>query len=342
MPRPTIQDVAKTAGVSKATVSRVLSGNYEYMRADTRKRVEQAVSSLGFRPSSTAQSLTSKRTNTAAILISDIGNPFYPDVIHGVEDVAFKNQYGIFLCNTNYDLDRGLALIRSLIDKRVDGVMLMSSTMSNDWLDELVQNGIPAVVLDWEPKLSGKSVSIIQVEYGPGIQEAVNHLVSLGHKNFAHVSGPLTWPTSRTRRDEFFKALKLHNISSENTPVIEGNLLIDGGRQAAVTLAGLTERPTAIFAANDLTAMGVMTELKAQGLRVPEDVSVVGLDDIFLASQTDPQLTTVALPRREIGELAMKMLLQLFKTVNDADVLPAIEKVETSLVIRSSTSKAPC
>ena len=342
MPRPTIQDVAKAAGVSKATVSRVLSGNYEYMRSDTREKVELAVSRLGFRPSSTAQSLTSKRTHTVAILISDIGNPFYPDVIHGVEDIAFKNQYGIFLCNTNYDLDRGLALIRSLIDKRVDGVMLMSSTMSNDWLDELVQNGIPAVVLDWDTKLSGKSVSIIQVEYGVGIQEAVNHLVSLGHKNFAHVSGPLTWPTSRTRRDEFINALKFHNISSENVPVIEGNLLIDGGRQAAVTLAGLIERPTAIFAANDLTAMGVMTELKAQGLRVPEDVSVVGLDDIFLASQTDPQLTTVALPRREIGELAMKMLLQLFKTGNDADVLPAIEKVETSLVIRSSTSKAPC
>lgn len=340
MPRPTIQDVAKAAGVSKATVSRVLNGNYEYMRADTRAKVEQAVSNLRFRPSSTAQSLTSKRTNTVAILISDIGNPFYPEVIHGVEDVAFKNQYGIFLCNTNYDLDRGLALIRSLIDKHVDGVMLMSSTMSNDWLDELVQNGIPAVVLDWDTRLSRKSVSIIQVEYRGGIQEAVDHLVSLGHKNFAHISGPLTWPTSRTRRDEFLKALKFHIISPENVPVIEGNLLINGGRQAAVKLAGLPEMPTAIFAANDLTAMGVITELKAQGLRVPEDVSVVGLDNIFLASQTDPPLTTVALPRREIGELAMKMLLQLLKTGNDADTLPVIEKVETTLVIRASTATA--
>ncbi len=341
MPRPTIQDVANAAGVSKATVSRVLSGNYEYMRADTREKVEQAVSSLGFRPSSTAQSLKSKRTNTAAILISDIGNPFYPDVIHGVEDVAFDNQYGIFLCNTSYDLDRGLAFIRSLIDKRVDGVILMSSSMSNDWLDELVENGIPAVVVEWEPKVSRKSVSIIQIEYGTGIQAAVEHLVSLGHKNFGHVSGPLTWPTSRTRRDEFFKALKLHNIPSENALVIEGNMLIEGGRQAAVKLAALPERPTAIFTANDLTAIGIMTELKAQGLRVPADVSVVGLDDIFLASQTDPQLTTVALPRRELGELAMKMLLQLLKTGNDADILPAIEKLETSLVIRSSTATSP-
>lgn len=341
MPRPTIQDVAKAAGVSKATVSRVLSGNYSYMRADTREKVEQAVRSLGFRPNSTAQSLKSKRTKTVAILISDISNPFYPDVIHGVEDVGYENQYGIFLCNTNYDLDHGLALIRSLIDRRVDGVILMSSTMSNDWLDELFQNGIPAVVVEWEPKLSRKSVSIIQIEYGPGIQDAVNHLVSLGHKNFCHVSGPLKWQTSRTRRDEFLKALKLHNISSENTPIFEGNLLIDGGRQAAVKFLSLTERPTAIFAANDLTAMGVMTELKAQGLRVPEDVSVVGLDNIFLGSQTDPQLTTVALPRRELGELAMKTLLQLLKTGNDADTLPVIEKIETSLVIRSSTAPAP-
>jgi LacI family transcriptional regulator len=340
MPRATIQDVAKAAGVSKATVSRVMSGNYEYMRADTRARVEKAVSILGFRPSSTAQSLTSKRTNTVAILISDIGNPFYPDVIHGVEDIVFKNQYSLFLCNTNYDLDRGLTLIRSLIDKRVDGIMLMSSMMSNDWLNELVQNGIPAVVLDWDTKLTGKRVAGIQVEYGPGIQEAVNLLVSLGHRTFAHVSGPLTWPTSRSRRDEFFEALKLHNISPENVPVIEGNLKMDGGRQAGLQIGNLSVKPTAIFAANDLTAIGVMTELIAQGLQIPQDISVIGLDDIYLASQSEPQLTTVALPRREIGELAMNMLLQLFKNGNDIEAAAVIEKVKTSLVIRSSTAKS--
>ncbi len=334
MPRPTIQDVAKTAQVSKSTVSRVLSGNYEYMRADTREKVELAVKRLGYRPSSIAQSLTSKRTNTAAILISDIGNPFYPDVIHGVEQIAFENQYGIFLCNTNYDLDRGLELIRSLIDKRVDGVMLMSSSMTDDWLDELVDNGIPTVVLDWDIKLAQRNLSTIQVDYEPGIKAAVNHLVSLGHTRFAHVSGPLTWPTSRTRRDVFLSALKLHQIFPENVPILEGNLRMDGGRQAAIQLMGLSERPTAIFAANDLTALGLMAELKAQGLRIPQDMSIVGLDDIYLSSQSDPPLTTVALPRREIGELAMKMLLRWFKTGAE----PVIERVESSLVIRASTA----
>ena len=340
MPRLTIQDVADAAGVSKATVSRVVSGNYEYMRADTREKVEQTIKRLGFRPSSTAQSLTSNRTNTVAIMISDIGNPFYPDVIHGVEGIAFTNNYGIFLCNTNYDLDRGLALIRSLIDKRVDGVLLMSSTMSNDWLEELIQNGIPAVVLDWATELSEKTISTIQVDFGPGIQAAVDHLISLGHEKFAHVSGPLTWQTSRKRRDEFLNALKLRNISVENVPVLEGNLRIDGGRQAALQLVNLPVRPTAIFAANDLTAIGIISELKAQGLRVPQDVSVIGLDDIFLASQADPPLTTVALPRREIGELMMNMLLQLFKPGRDEDALPVVERVETSLVIRLSTAKS--
>lgn len=338
MPRPTIQDVAKTAHVSKSTVSRVLSGNYEYMRADTREKVELAVKRLGYRPSSIAQSLTSKRTNTAAILISDIGNPFYPDVIHGVEQVAFENQYGIFLCNTNYDLDRGLELIRSLVDKRVDGVMLMSSSMTDDWLDELTDNGIPTVVLDWDIQLAQRNLSTIQVDFEPGIKAAVNHLVSLGHTRFAHVSGPLTWPTSRTRRDVFLSALKLHQIFPENVPILEGNLRMDGGRQAAIQLMGLSERPTAIFAANDLTALGLMAELKAQGLRIPQDVSIVGLDDIYLSSQSDPPLTTVALPRREIGELAMKMLLRWFKTGIEAQALPMIEKVESSLVIRASTA----
>jgi len=340
MPRLTIQDVADAAEVSKATVSRVLSGNYEYMRAETREKVEQTIKRLGYRPSSTAQSLTSNRTNTVAIMISDIGNPFYPDVIHGVESIAFDTNYGIFLCNTNYDLDRGLALIRSLIDKRVDGVLLMSSTMSNDWLDELIQNGIPAVVLDWATKLTKKSISTIQVDFGPGIEAAVDHLAAIGHKNFAHVSGPLAWQTSRKRRDEFLTALKSHNISAENVPVVEGNLQIDGGRRAAAQLINLPERPTAIFAANDLTAIGIMTELKAQGFKVPGDVSVVGLDDIFLASQADPPLTTVALPRREIGELMMNLLLQLFKSEKDPDTQSDLAIVETSLVIRSSTAES--
>ncbi|MBE3143974.1 MAG: LacI family DNA-binding transcriptional regulator, partial [Planctomycetes bacterium] len=146
---PTIDDVAKVAGVSKSTVSRVLSGNYTYIREETRQRVQEAIDQLNFRPSSIARSLTSKRTQTIGILISDIGNPFYSDVIHGVEDVAIDRDYNVFLSNTNYDMDRGMALVRSFIDRRVDGVLIMSSTMSDQWLEELARSRVPVVVLDW-------------------------------------------------------------------------------------------------------------------------------------------------------------------------------------------------
>ena len=200
MARPTIADVAQQAGVSKATVSRVLSGRAEYMRESTRQRVEQAIELLNYRPSSVARSLTSKRTHTAGILISDVGNPFYPEVIHGLEDVAFKDGYDVFLCNTNYDEKRGMAFVRSLIDKRVDGVFIMSSSMSDDWLAELASNNVPAVVLDWEMHNAKGNLCLLRVDYEKGVQQAVDHLIELGHRRFVHVSGPTNLRTTHWRR----------------------------------------------------------------------------------------------------------------------------------------------
>lgn len=341
MARTTIADVAKVAGVSKATVSRVLSGNYEYMKPKTRIRVEEAIDKLGYRPSSVARSLTSKRTNTAAILVSDVGNPFYADVIHGVEDEAFKGNYDVFLCNTNYDLDRGLAFIRSLIDKRVDGVMIMSSTMSDLWLAELSKNSVPAVVLDWEVKAASADVSTIGVDYMVGIQTAVDHLISLGHQHIAHISGPLDLRTARDRRDAFWSALAKHGIPVEAAPVVEGDLQIAGGRLAVKQLLALSPRPTAVFAANDLTAMGVIAAARAQGVSVPQDMSVIGLDNIWLAEQTDPPLTTVGLPRYEIGQLAMRMLFDLLEENEERPSMPVRRQVETSLVVRQTTAVVP-
>jgi DNA-binding LacI/PurR family transcriptional regulator len=340
MTRVNIQDVAKAAKVSKSTVSRVLSGNYEYMREETRIRVDQAIQELNFRPSSVARSMTSKRTHTAAMLISDVANPFYAEVIHGVESQAFENGYDIFLCNTNYDADRGLAFIKSLIDKRVDGVLIMSSSMSDEWLTELTNNNIPLVSLDWAVKQSSKNVNTIKVEYDPGIKEAVNHLYNLGHRQFAHISGPLSLPTSQARRDSFLKALSQHEISEKDVIVVEGNLEIGGGREAALRILNNAKMPTAIFAANDMTAIGAVTEFKSRGIRIPEDISIVGLDDIWLAKETEPPLTTVALPSREIGELAMRLLLNSLANEEDGKgFLSASEVIQTALVIRKSTTK---
>jgi len=341
MPRATIAEVAKAAGVSKATVSRVVNGNYLYLTPQTRQRVEQAIQQLDYRPSSVARSLTSKRTQTAGVLIPDVGNPFYPDVLHGIENIALEHAYNIFLCNTNYDLERGMSYIDSLIDKQVDGVLIMTSSFSGEWLERLAESNVPVVVLDWEIQARGGNLSTIGVDFRRGIQAAVEHLVGLGHRRFAHVSGPQHLQTSRERRDAFLEALGGFGIASAQVPILEGNLRIDGGRQAVPGLLALPVQPTAVFAANDLTAMGILIETRMQGLRVPEDLSVVGLDDIWMAAQTDPPLTTVALPRYAIGQLAMRLLFDLLDTPKNPDIEGVTTRVRTSLVIRQSTGRAP-
>jgi LacI family transcriptional regulator len=339
MSRPTIVDVANIAGVSKATVSRVLSGNAEYMRVETRERVLAAIKELDYRPSSVARSLTSKRTQTAGILVSDIGNPFYPEVIRGVEDIALNNGYNIFLCNTGYDLARGMTYIRSLIDQQIDGALIMSSTMSDDWVLELAKHKIPTVILDWEinHEVSG-ALGVIEVDFETGITEAVEHLVMLGHQRLAHVCGPMDLRTSRLRRNAFQKATETLNIPPEQITLIEGNLRIDGGRAALQQLLTLPDRPTAVFAANDLMAMGIVRATRAGGLHVPDDLSVIGLDNIWLVTDMEPPLTTVDLPRYEIGRIAMEMLFELLAHDNGAPTAILRKQVKTELVVRQSTA----
>ena len=331
MTTPTIEDVAAAAGVSKATVSRVLSGTFAHIRPETRRRVEEAIASLNYRPSAVARSLTSHRTFTVGMLVSDVANPFYGDVIHGVEDEAIAAGYNVLLANTNYNLHRGLALVRSLIDRRADGALIMSSSASEEWLEELARAEVPAVVLDWSGG-GPDGVSSIEVDFRPGIAAAAEHLVGLGHKRFAHVAGPLHLQTSRDRRDAFLDALAGHSIPPDRVLVATGPLTIEGGREAWALLREQPHAPTAVFCANDLMALGVLSAARGDGLRVPGDLSIVGLDDIWLAAQFDPPLTTVALPRYEIGGLAMRMLLELL-----GGATPARRVVNTTLVLRRST-----
>jgi LacI family transcriptional regulator len=341
MARATIAEVAAAAGVSKATVSRVLSGNHKYLKPQTRARVEKAIRELQYRPSSVARSLTSKRTHTVGVLVADISNPFYPDVFHGIEDSALKQNYNVFLCNTNYDLARGGTYIQSLIDKRVDGILIMTSSFSAEWLVELERSSVPVIVLDWEVQTRGGNVSAISVDFQRGIQAAAEHLYALGHRRFAHVCGPIQLQTSRDRRDAFLQALAGLGLEPADVTIVDGNLRIDGGRQALAQLLAAEPRPTAVFAANDMTAVGMLLEARSLGVRVPEMLSIVGLDDIWLAAQSDPPLTTVALPRYEIGLLAMRMLFDLLDNPR-AEYIDAVHtRVRTSLAIRQSTGPAP-
>ncbi|MCP4141824.1 MAG: LacI family transcriptional regulator [Chloroflexi bacterium] len=338
MARITITDVARMAGVSKATVSRVMNGNYGYIKDETREKVLDAIQKLEYRPSSVARSLASNRTQTTGILVSDVGNPFYANVIHGVEDVAFEHGYDLFLCNTNYDEERGLAIVQSLIDKRVDGVFIMSSSMSNDWIRELNKNSIPSVILDWQVTMEAPCVAEIQIDYEVGIKQAVEHLIELGHQRFAHISGPLSLETARDRKDAFVYHLAENGIDKDQIVIVEGDLKIEGGRKALPEILASPIKPTAIFTANDMTAMGVIGASRRANIRIPEDISLVGLDDTWLAAQMDPPLTTVALPNYYIGKLAMETLLKILERSKDNSE-QIKEVVSTELVIRETTER---
>ena len=329
--RPTMADVAKTAGVSKATVSRVLNGTATHMRPATAEKVKQAVEALGFRPNALARSLSLRRSGTLALLVSDVVNPFYAEVIHGLEDAALERGSNIFLCNTNYNLERGLTLIRSLIDKQVDGVLLMSSSMEERWLDELRQNGVPTVVLDPVSAEARSGVATIEVDFGAGIREAVRALRGAGHERFGIVTGPLELRTAQVRRDAFLRAVKEHGVSPESIVQIESNFRVDGGRRAFASLhhAGVS----AVFCCNDLMALGMLLEARKQSVALPDELSIVGLDDIEMAAESYPALSTVALPRYAIGQLAADLIFELL-----ADEGASRREVKTRYIARDSVA----
>ncbi len=337
MPRPTIQDVARAAGVSKSTVSRVLNGVEDYVDANTRRQVEKAIAELEYRPNALARSLITKRSLAVGLLISDVANAFYHPVIHGVEQIAIEAGYDTFLCNTNYEVERGLHFIRSLMSKNVDGVLIMSSSVSDEWIAELARHNVPTVALDWKPNISEGPLGVIAVDFAAGIQQAVEHLVNLGHCRFVHVAGPLNLPTSLLRYEAFLRALAWHDIPAADVALLEGNLQFEGGQRVLTRLLELSPRPTAVFAANDLTALGLISGARERGLRIPDDLSVVGLDDIALADQSSPPLTTIRLPKLEIGRSAMQMLLTLMHS--DGAACPVHEAlVKSSFVERQSTA----
>ncbi len=338
MARPTIADVAHAAQVSKSTVSRVLNDSTEYMRAETRDHVLAVIRELGYRPNGVARSLTLKRTHTIGLLVSDISNPFYADVILGVEDVALAHNFDIFLCNTMYDPQRGIRFADSLIDKQVDGVLVMTTSLSDQFVIELARHQIPVVALDWSPPALGGKVGVVISNFEKGITEASNHLVDLGHQHFAHIGGPPHIRTSQRKREAFLSALHARGIEAANITVIDGNMSFASGKAALIELMARPTPPTAIFAADDLTAIGVISAARTLGLQVPRDLSVIGFSDIPLAEQLIPPLTTIALPRYEIGYMMMTMLLDFVHKSVDLPSTTPMQQVETQFLIRESTA----
>lgn len=330
----TIKDVAKRAGVGIATVSRALHGS-PLVSPETAARVRKVIEELGYRPNTNAQSLASGRSHMLGLVVSDITNPFFPELIKGFEDVALHHGYDVFVASTNYDPARTALCVKRMIERKIDGVAIMTSEVDPSLPDTLSKRKVPLVFLDVGQVARG--VSNVKIDYAHGITQAVKHLSDLGHSRIAYISGPLRLESVRERRDAFLKRLNDPRGGPRLEAFVEeGDHKVEGGFEAMLRLLDRAPGATAVVASNDLTAIGALGAIRQRGLRVPEDISVVGFDDIQMAQFTAPPLTTVRLVRTEVARLACEALLHTIKTHGTGVEF----RIGTSLVVRASTGRA--
>jgi DNA-binding LacI/PurR family transcriptional regulator len=327
-----ILQVARRAGVSPATVSRVTNG-----RASVDKtlatRVWKAIEELGYTPNPQARALVSGRSRTLGLLISEITNPFFPELIQSFEDIAGENDYEVMVGSTNYNRKRAAVFMRRLVQRRVEGVAVMTFRSESHLLDELIAHEIPLVSIE---ESTGSPLSqVLEIDYARGINEAVQHLAILGHRRIGFASGPMPHLTNLRRKEAFEHAARRVGLSADAAPVFIGEHTFEGGTQAAEFFISMEHRPTAIVCSNDLMAVGVLRGLAQQKIEVPRQMSVIGFDDIHLAEFANPPLSTVRMGREELARSAFDALKQMHEGKLAHGHRPV--RIPTHLVLRQST-----
>jgi DNA-binding LacI/PurR family transcriptional regulator len=327
-----INEIAKRAGVSTATVSRTINGSAR-VSPETAEKVWQLVRSVGYHPSSHAQTLASGKSKIIGLIISDIVNPFFPELVKSFEEITLLNGFDVIVANTGYDQERMALSVRRMLQRKTEGVAVMTSEMDPSLVNQLESQKIPVVFLD--TGRVGSHTSNIKVDYGKGIKEAVEHLLGLRHKRVGFISGPLEYASAVTRRSAFLKCIMEYNLLPSQDFIQVGNFKIDGGEAAMEKLLQLPDRPTAVLAANDLTAIGALHTALRSGLKVPDDISIIGFDDIDFCQMTQPPLTTIRLSRHELAEKAFDALSSI---IQGKSVSGHQYRVRTNLIVRGTTS----
>jgi DNA-binding LacI/PurR family transcriptional regulator len=302
----TIRDVAKATGVSTATVSNVLNKTGKVGSA-TRRVVLSAVKRMGYVPDVHARHLASRYRRTMGIIISDIENPFFPEVVKGFETRARQLGYDVILSDTNYDPRRTRQAADRMMEHKVRGVAIMTSEINIRLIHELARRRIAVTFLDLAP--ARQYMSNLRIDYFSGLQQIVQHLHAQGHRKIAFVAGRPHLKSNLARLEAYEKCMR--DLGLEPGPVIEGDLRFEGGLAAGKSIAKLSLRPTAVVAVNDLTAVGVVKGLLLSGCRVPQDISVTGFDNTRLAEYSNPSITTVDVHRETLGQTAADALHEL-------------------------------
>lgn len=329
----TIKDIAKEANVSIATVSRVINGKTEGVGEETRARVEEIIRRQKYHPNRIARGLVTRRTNILALLLPNIDNPFFSSLARGIEDVANKNGYNVILCNSDNNNTKEKDYIRVLKESKVDGIIFTSvTTKSSSNIDMLMKHGIPFVLLD--RSFSNVDVPLIYTDGEEGMYQVVHHLTEYKHREIAYISGPEGNSAATQRRVGYERALKEAGISVDEKLIRVGNYTIESGEKHVADLLAKGIPFTAVACANDLMAIGVLRELKKRGIKVPEEISVTGYDDSYVAELVSPKLTTVSQPVYQMGCAAAEMIIRKI----EEEGLPEKTIVfEPRLVIREST-----
>jgi LacI family transcriptional regulator len=332
-----IREIARRAKVSTATVSRTIN-RVSSVDPQLAKRVWKVVDELGYYPNTQARALVSGRSRIFGLVVSEITNPFFPEIVQAFEDIAVQHNYEILLTSTVHNPKRMEIAVRRMIERRVDGVAILTFGMEDSLVEDLRFRKVPLVFVDVGPHVPG--VSNIRVNYQHGIRQAVQHLAALKHTRIAFVAGPSTLKSAMARKVAFEATMQELGLDVSPEMIVEGDHRMEGGMRALVQLAGLPQRPTAILCSNDMTAVGVMREAYERGIVIPRDLSLVGFDDIRLSQFTTPPLTTVQMSQTLLAEYAFQALR---RTVEGTSAGPAGNEYElmTTLVQRRSTALAP-
>ncbi|MDQ0217433.1 LacI family transcriptional regulator [Peribacillus cavernae] len=327
-----IVDVAKMANVSTATVSRVIT-NSGTVKRETTERVLEAIELLNYQPNVLARQLRRSETNTILVVVPDITNTFFSKVLRGIEAVAIENGYQVLLGDALNNVERENGYINILRQKKADGMILLTARIDEGLLDEIAKE-LP-VVLACE-YMEGSQIPTVSIDNISSSRKAAEHLIGLGHQRIGFISGPLNVVLGRDRLKGFKQAMSQHGLPIEPLLVQEGDFSYESGYNLMMKFLALEHPPTAVFAANDEMAIGAIKAIKFRGLSVPENISVIGFDNIKISSIFEPALTTIAQPAYDIGQKAMELLIKL---INKDSLTKNQYMLEDELIIRESCKK---
>ncbi len=336
----TIKDIARELNVSSSTVSRALK-DYPGISDETKRKVKELATKLNYRPNAVALSLRKSKSFTIGVIIPEVVHFFFSTVISGIEEVAFANGYNVILCQTNERYEREISSIDTMMSNQIDGLLVSYSKETTDFshFQRLLDLNFPIVFFDRLPKIDN-AINVIVNDY-QGAHQAVTHLIQQGFKKIAHLSGPATLAISQQRKDGYLDALKNAGLTPNDNWIVE---CAEGTEKESYGVAehlfsNHSDRPDAIFAHHDIVAAGAMMAIKNMGLKIPEDVGVVGYSNWQFSSMIDPPLSTVSQPGFDIGETAGKILLDMINKKNEASHTSQNVVLDTELLIRKSSSR---